>query len=186
MRAGDNLYAISRKCGISVALLQQANGLKGSSLRQGAVLLVPGTSAGALAKNSAQSGVSVTSRPVSPVSISGSGVIHTVISGESLHSIAEQYGVTVISLRTANSMGRSSSIINVGQKLRIPGKAELPAAEAPQQVQEGVFVVQKGDTLYSIALRNNTNVDDLARANGLNSKNPVIYPGQKLRLPKAF
>ncbi|HEX7386451.1 MAG TPA: peptidoglycan DD-metalloendopeptidase family protein [Castellaniella sp.] len=45
----------------------------------------------------------------------------------------------------------------------------------------GYTVVQKGDTLYSIAFRNNLDYHDLAAWNGIGS-NYTIYPGQRLRL----
>lgn len=44
------------------------------------------------------------------------------------------------------------------------------------------YVVVKGDTLWSIAIKNKTTVDELARLNGLNNTN-LIYPNQKLKLP---
>lgn len=45
----------------------------------------------------------------------------------------------------------------------------------------GSAVVRKGDTLYSIAFRNNLDYHDLAAWNGIDS-NYTIYPGQRLRL----
>lgn len=44
------------------------------------------------------------------------------------------------------------------------------------------YVVVKGDTLWSIAIKNKTTVDELVRLNGLNNAN-LIYPNQKLKLP---
>lgn len=45
----------------------------------------------------------------------------------------------------------------------------------------GYAVVRKGDTLYSIAFRNNLDYHNLAAWNGIDS-NYSIYPGQRLRL----
>ncbi len=45
----------------------------------------------------------------------------------------------------------------------------------------GSTVVKKGDTLYSIAFRNNLDYHDLAAWNGIPG-NYAIYPGQRLRL----
>lgn len=47
---------------------------------------------------------------------------HTVKSGESLDRIARRYGVTVSQLRTANGMSKSSTMIQPGQKLKVPSK----------------------------------------------------------------
>lgn len=59
------------------------------------------------------------------------------------------------------------------------GKIYRP--EAP--VSQGVYTVQKGDTLYSIAWRHNWDHHELAAANGI--KAPYrIYPGQIIYLNK--
>ena len=47
------------------------------------------------------------------------------------------------------------------------------------------YVVQKGDTLYSIAFRYGKDFKALARANGIGS-HYRIYPGQKIRLTEAL
>jgi lipoprotein NlpD len=53
---------------------------------------------------------------------------------------------------------------------------ERPAVEGP-----GRYVVQRGDTLYSIAFRNQIDFHDLADWNGI-GRSYVIYPGRVLRL----
>ena len=45
------------------------------------------------------------------------------------------------------------------------------------------YLIQKNDTLYSIANKSNTSVDILAAINGL-SVNDYIYPNQTLLIPK--
>jgi LysM repeat protein len=70
-----------------------------------------------------------------------------------------------------------ASNIRVGQVLKIPGTS----APAPGTGQE--YVVQRGDTLYSIAQRYGTTVDAIQRANGI--VNPwYISVGQKLVIPQ--
>ena len=44
------------------------------------------------------------------------------------------------------------------------------------------YVVQPGDTIFSIASRFGVSVDDILRANGLTSPN-FIFVGQTLRIP---
>ncbi len=48
--------------------------------------------------------------------------------------------------------------------------------------QGGIHVVQRGETLYSIATRYGTSVSALMRANGLSNPN-FIWVGQRLRIP---
>lgn len=62
--------------------------------------------------------------------------------------------------------------------------AALPLGDAPaafaQQATGGVYVVEKGDTLYSIAQAHDLTVARLRSLNGLEGN--AIYPGQKLRV----
>jgi LysM repeat protein len=50
-----------------------------------------------------------------------------------------------------------------------------------QSVQGQVYVVQQGDTLYSIARTHGVSVDAIKQANGLTSDE--IYIGQQLIIP---
>ena len=52
-----------------------------------------------------------------------------------------------------------------------------PAAGGAKSVR-----VAKGDTLYSLARKNNVSVDDLCKANGMTPKSPLKL-GATLRLP---
>jgi LysM repeat protein len=56
------------------------------------------------------------------------------------------------------------------------------AYASAQSISGNVYIVQQGDTLYSIAHRYNTTVDTLVALNGLSDAN-VIYAGQVLQLP---
>jgi LysM repeat protein len=59
----------------------------------------------------------------------------------------------------------------------------LGAAAQPAQARgETIYLVQVGDTLYSIALNHGLSVDELAEANGL-AWNGWIYPGQQILIP---
>jgi LysM repeat protein len=74
--------------------------------------------------------------------------------------------------------GLHSTTIYVGQVLLIPTSSVVTVT--PQIV---VYVVQPGDTLFSIARRFGTTVDAIARFNGLRSSK--IFVGQQLRIPVA-
>ncbi len=56
-----------------------------------------------------------------------------------------------------------------------------PGPRQPAASPGGLYVVQRGDTLYQIAFRHRLDWRDLARWNGLGS-GELIYPGQRLRL----
>jgi lipoprotein NlpD len=69
----------------------------------------------------------------------------------------------------------SSSVVRTGS----PPRPVAPAVSKPRP--GGTVLVQRGDTLYSIATRNGITVLDLATWNGL-APPYTIYPGQRLRL----
>lgn len=93
----------------------------------------------------------------------------TVRRGDTLWGIAQRYGTTVGALRQAN--GIAGSRLTPGTKVRLPeGQPATP----------DLYVVQPGDTLYTIALAFRLSVDDLIAYNHLDGS--VIRPGQQLRL----
>lgn len=96
---------------------------------------------------------------------------YTVKSGDSLWSISRKFGITVDELKSANNL--SSNLLSVGQNLIIPGK------EA--QATSDEYVVKKGDTLYSIARKYNTSVDNLKSINNITTDSLAI--GQIIKLP---
>jgi membrane-bound lytic murein transglycosylase D len=109
--------------------------------------------------------------------------IHTVRSGDSLSSIAHRYGSNVSAIRQAN--GLSGSLIRPGQDLIVPRfGSEMAATERPpnsESAGDGIYVVQRNDTLWDIARAFSMTVDQLCAANGM-SRHDVIRPGQRLRI----
>ncbi|WP_204345922.1 LysM peptidoglycan-binding domain-containing protein [Psychroserpens algicola] len=97
---------------------------------------------------------------------------HIVQKGETLYSLAKLYNTTLGQLKDANHL--ETTLIKVGQNLRV---ANFGTADARHS---SVWTVSKGDTLYSIAKRNNTTVEAIKALNGLQSN--LILPGQKLQL----
>lgn len=108
---------------------------------------------------------------------------HTVQSGENLWSISRQYGVTVEQLAAANRLPRNS-ILKLGQELAIPpeGSAPAPGNVARTATPPGstvVHVVSSGETLWDIANRYGTRVEDVMALNDLGDSD-WIKPGQRL------
>ncbi|MCO6450940.1 MAG: LysM peptidoglycan-binding domain-containing protein [Caldilineales bacterium] len=97
--------------------------------------------------------------------------VHVVRRGQTLTSIAAQYGVTSAALKQANNL-RTDTIF-VGQRLKIPtgGGSSAPTGTT--------HTVKRGETLASIAAAYGTTVDALAKLNGL-SNTGLIQVGQKL------
>jgi LysM repeat protein len=113
-----------------------------------------------------------TRAPVPATTAPQAQVHHTVQSGENLFRIALRYGTTVDAIVAANQLPDDSSI-QVGQVLVIP---------AGQPSGANTYVIQAGDTLFSIARRHGTTVDELAALNGLVAPY-TIEVGQTLIVP---
>lgn len=115
----------------------------------------------------------------------GDDIIYVVQPGDHLVDIAARYGVTVSALVQANGLSDSNSIL-VGQRLTIPGASAgtpAPGASGASGVgQSTQYIVQRGDTLASIARRYGVSVAALQQANTL--RNPdIIWAGQRLVIP---
>lgn len=112
--------------------------------------------------------------------------VYVVRRGDTLYSIARRYGVDLWDIVRANGI-TNPSLIYVGQRLVIPGvgpaptPTSSPATPEPPPAQT-VYVVQRGDTLYRIALRYGVSMWDIVRANGITNPNR-IYVGQRLVIP---
>jgi len=100
---------------------------------------------------------------------------YVVQKGDSLYSIANKLGTTVSELKKENNL--TTNTLQIGEVLRIPTK-EIYEGE------ENIYIVKKGDTLYSIAAANNTTVDELKKANNLTSN--ILSTGQLLKIPSAL
>ncbi len=96
---------------------------------------------------------------------------HTVRKGDTLSSIAAQYGVETTALTRNNQLG-DADLVMVGQVLRIPANSK-PVIE---------YRVRKGDRLGSIANRFGVSTGEISKINNLHNDN-LLKVGQVLRIP---
>jgi len=117
---GDSLAKIAKKSGVTLKALQAANpGVVPTKLKIGQKLVLP-------------SGGKASADATAPAVAAGGdmgGASYTVKSGDTLTKIAKKNGTTVKAIETAN--GLTTTKIKVGQKLKIPSKAEAAAPAAP-------------------------------------------------------
>lgn len=97
---------------------------------------------------------------------------YVVQKGDTLYSIANKLGTTVSELKKENNL--TSNTLQIGEILRIPTKEIY-------EEEENIYIVKKGDSLYSIANKYNTTVEELKRINNLTSN--ILSIGQVLKLP---
>ncbi|MBD5460859.1 MAG: LysM peptidoglycan-binding domain-containing protein [Lachnospiraceae bacterium] len=102
----------------------------------------------------------------------GSGVTtYTVQSGDTLWLLARRYGTTVDAIKQLNNL--TSDVLNIGQVLKIPVSPNTSYFE---------YTVRSGDTLWLLARRYGTTVDEIKRINGLTSD--ILNIGQILKIPE--
>ena len=180
VQAGDTLYAISRKSGVSVNQLLSLNGLSLNSV------IRPGQSL-SLGNNTKQTTNTVVSTPVSTTSVSKANGTYTVKAGDTLYGISRKFGMSLSQLISSNGIS-TSSIIRPGQTLRVVGgeasATVVRTSTSTARTSGGNYVVQAGDTLYSIARRSGMSLNSLLTLNGL-SQSSIIYPGQSLTVSQS-
>lgn len=107
--------------------------------------------------------------------------MHRVERGETVASIARQYGVSVEEIAEMNALKGNMHIVP-GQKLKVSGgSAEKSSSGRTAAGKAKYHKVRKGDTLSAIADRYGVSVGDLAEWNGIGKKRS-IQPGQRLRV----
>jgi LysM repeat protein len=107
---------------------------------------------------------------------------YTIEWGDSLWSIALEFGVTVEALMEANGLSEDA-ILDVGQELLIPLALEETTPQPTSSPQGIIYTVAPGDTLWSIALEFGIAVEALMEANGL-SEDAILDVGQELIIPQ--
>lgn len=148
VKSGDSLWSISKKFGITVDELKNANNLSSNLLSVGQNLIIPGKEAQATSDE------------------------YVVKKGDTLYSIARKYNTSVDNLKSINNITTDS--LAIGQIIKLPSTSSTAS---------DTYIVKKGDSLYSIARTYNTSVDKLKEINNLTSNALAI--GQVLKLPSS-
>jgi len=183
VRKGETLSKIASRYKVSVKAIMKANSLKSARrLAIGQRLVIPGASRGVVQ-------LAAASNPAP-----GGG--HVIRKGDTVSAIALRYGVTTQELMRANSLSSPKKLI-IGKKLVIPGaravavnKKEAQSSPAPAIAAKPVrvtthtvsYVVQKGDTVYSISKRFAVPAKTLLAANAIRDPGKLCA-GVKLAIP---
>lgn len=108
--------------------------------------------------------------------------------GEKINDIAVRYGTTVKQLQAINGISRNKNL-TFGQKILVP---QLVGEKNPEMIAQSrklfqngksdVHIVKKGDTLYHLAKRYRTTIDQIKQ---WNNSNENLSIGQKLYIVKS-
>ena len=159
VKRGDSLSSIAERFGVTVAQLREWNGIEADNINAGVRIAVDASA----------------SRRVSKPEVKTS--TYTVKKGDGLGAIAERHGMTLQEIRELN--GLKDNNIQVGQKLKVTGKASEERNEKPE-VKTSTYTVKKGDGLGAIAERHGMTLQEIRELNGLKDNN--IQVGQKLKV----
>jgi len=171
VKAGDNLWNISRKYGVSVEVIISVNNLKEKDLLSlGQKLEIPAIGGGVSNSNQKQEPTIVT---------------YTVVKGDTLWSISQRYDVKMNSIISANNL-KEISRLSIGQKLKLPiTNMDIAKAEGYSQdvaAEEIIYYVKKGESLWSISREYNVKLESIIAANSIADASK-ISAGQQLRIP---
>ena len=166
VKSGDTLNSIANKYGISVDEIVNLNNLTSGILTVGQNILLP---------------LDTIDEPIieEENNIPGTTTTtYTVKSGDTLYSIANNFGTTVANLKTLNNL--TSNSLSIGQILKISDSNEITSPTTPTTPSE-TYTVKSGDTLYSIANKYGITVNEIKNLNGLSSN--LLSIGQVIKIP---
>lgn len=104
-----------------------------------------------------------------------SPLTYTVQKGDTLYSISKKFDIPVLDIMQINNI--TSTVLQIGQVLKLFTQEEDGIIVMP--VYEN-YKVEKGDSLYSIARKFNTTVDEIKKDNNLTSN--LLSIGQVLKI----
>ena len=105
------------------------------------------------------------------------GLLYAVRRGETLSSIARRFSVTVREIERANP-GIDPDRLQIGQLICIPGVADEVCHDGR------LYIVQRTDSMFTIAREFGVSVDLLVRVNFWIPDPALIYPGEYLCIPR--
>jgi len=167
VKPGDTLYKISQNTNVSVNTILSSNPTvkDASKIYPGQVLKMP------------------TSNSTTTSSETGTYVIK---SGDTLSAIAARNGITLSQLLNANPEIQNTSLIRVGQVIKIPGTTSTSTSQEPAQnaTQEtSTYIVKSGDTFSSIAKKYSLTQSGLLSLNPDIKDANKIFVGQSIKVP---
>ncbi|TPD71920.1 LysM peptidoglycan-binding domain-containing protein [Flavobacterium microcysteis] len=210
VRKGDNIGEISQKYGVTVSEIKKWNRLKNNNVMLGAKLKIQTNERvattvvkktpkpAAKTKDTTETAIAAVEKQEAKTKEVAAddtenkedekSEFYVVQKGDNLNSIARKYGVTVAEIKEWNSL-EDTNVLS-GSKLKLIPNENVPVIEtkaekAQQQIASSAkvhqYLVQKGDSLFSIAKKYpGVTVENIKKWNDISSEN--IKPGMKLKI----
>ncbi|MHB8834652.1 MAG: lytic transglycosylase [Candidatus Methylomirabilia bacterium] len=168
---GDTLFSIAQRFGTSASAIREAARMKGSDIRPGQELVIPGLR---LAE------APIPRAPGRVVVSSALPQSYRVRSGDNPWSIARRFNVPLADLLAWNDLD-TDTVLKIGQSVAL---REPAAGTATARSARGgrTYEVRRGDNLWQISRKFDAPVEELLRLNGFSSGHD-LQPGDRLLIP---
>jgi len=112
------------------------------------------------------------------------GTIYIVRPGDTMFRIANQYNISLQQLLRANPQVVNPNVIFVGQRLCVPTQiTPTPPTPGPFCPDGTVYIVQRGDSLFSIARKFGITLQRLIQANPQIPNPNIVEVGMRVCIP---
>jgi LysM repeat protein len=168
VKNGDTLWEIAAAYGVSISELKRLNDLGSSTVYAGRWLKIPEHDSDAQIQTA-----------------QFTYDIYTVKRGDNLSKIANRYKVTPESIKEVNQL--PTNRLYAGMSLKIPSTASSNTQVASRnqnvdkEIDQKVYTVKRGDTLWKIAKIHGVEISDLAKWNNISPRSR-LSPGDKLKI----
>lgn len=198
VKAGDSVWSVSNKYGITMAKLIQWNNIQNNFIYPGQQLTVSNSGSTNSASSNTGSSANTNNSSSANTGSSSSQGTYTVKAGESVWSVANKNGITMNQLIEWNNI--KNNFIYPGQQLIVKGgnsvntntgsttsaaKPNTPNTSATTSTSSSgntMYTVKAGESVWSVANKHHITMDQLIEWN--NIKNNFIYPGQQVIVKK--
>ncbi|WP_073460795.1 muramidase family protein [Enterococcus faecium] len=179
VKAGDSVWSVSNKYGITMAQLIQWNNIQNNFIYPGQQLTVSNSGSTNSASSNTGSSANTNNSSSANTGSSSSQGTYTVKAGESVWSVANKHHITMDQLIEWNNI--KNNFIYPGQQVIVKkGSSQTTNQQAPAGSK--TYTVKSGESVWGVADSHGITMAQLIEWN--NIKNNFIYPGQTLIVAK--
>ena len=181
IKNGETLYTIAHKNHTTIEEVRKVNGLKkGDNLKIGRVLNVPTNTYLSDKKRKVTKKASKKTVKLAK---------HSIKNGETLYTIARKHHTTIEEVRKVNGLKKGDNL-KIGRVIKVPKntykvpKSKIVKAKKTKKKSNKLVKhsIKKGETLFTIAKKHHTTIEEVRKANGL-KKGVNLKIGRVLKVP---